>query len=222
MHMREYNKRLIIVIILVVSAFIGVRTIVVPESFGEYGWYRGESPGEIAARPLFYATSADCEGCHPRDQRWEEGLHRNLNCETCMGPGKKHVEDPKTYKIEFDTSRKFCGLCHAKNPSRPKTQPQIDMDTHNPGRLCITCHKPHSPRIVMLTPPETPSNLSGAALFNDTCSKCHVDALLFGDLSKSKQEWREGVEKMNDMFSLGLNEEQIDSLSSYLKNTYGG
>lgn len=148
--MREYNKRLVAVIILFIASFLGIRSLVVPESFGEYGWYRGASPGEIMAQPMVYATSEECVTCHPRDEKWEEGLHKNLNCETCKGPGKAHVQDPKTHRIKLDTSREFCGDCHARDPSRPKSQPQIDMDSHNKGQLCITCHRPHSPRLVPL------------------------------------------------------------------------
>lgn len=220
--MREYNKRLIIVIMLVAAAFISIRAIVVPESFGEYGWYRGDSPGEIAARPLFYATSEDCATCHLSEYKEVGGgVHKNLSCETCMGPGKKHIENPEAQRMELNTSRELCGECHAKNPSRPKSQPQIDLSTHNIGKPCITCHNSHSPLHAAQPKAEVPLKSTGADIFSSVCSRCHVDASLFGDLSKSEQQWREGAEKMNTLWSLGLSEEQVDSVASYLKETYG-
>jgi hypothetical protein len=220
--MREHNKRLIIVIVVLIATFVGVRTLVVPESFGEYGWYRGASPGEIADRPSFFATSEDCATCHGKEfQELGSGVHKNLNCETCMGPGKKHVENPHLNRMMLNTSREFCGDCHEKRPARPESQPQIDLNTHHKGQLCIVCHNPHSPLHAAPPKAEVSQKSTGVDIFKNICSKCHVDTSLFGDLSKSQEEWRKGVEKMNKLWSLGLSDEQMDSITSYLKETYG-
>jgi hypothetical protein len=45
-------------------AFVGVRALLVPKSFGQYGHYRGDAPAEIAARPVNYAGHQACEDCH--------------------------------------------------------------------------------------------------------------------------------------------------------------
>ncbi len=45
-------------------AFVGLRALVVPQSFGQYGHYRGAAIAEIAARPSAHAGHDVCEACH--------------------------------------------------------------------------------------------------------------------------------------------------------------
>lgn len=219
--MREYNKRLILAFIAFIVLFGLVRVVVVPKSFGEYGWYRGESVGEIADRPLMYANSEECAGCHKLQyDAWANGAHKNVNCETCKAPGKQHAENPAAQKMEFNVSIGLCEACHEENPSKPKSQPQVDIYTHSRGQLCTTCHNPHSP-ILGASSAEVSSTASAETIFSSKCSGCHTSASLFGDLSKSEQEWKDGVTRMSSKYVLGLTDEQMDLISAYLKKNYG-
>ena len=83
--------------------FLGIRGFFVPKSFGEYGHYRGNAIGEIAARPIHYAGHQACETCHTDvvDEK-KDGKHAQVNCEACHGPLAKHADDPS---VEPDQAR---------------------------------------------------------------------------------------------------------------------
>ena len=89
-----------------------------PESFGQYGHYRGKALAEIAAREPFWARRGACDKCHDKIvQKLAQAEHQGLSCETCHGPSKAHVESPevKLPKMSYDK----CVRCHAASPSRP-------------------------------------------------------------------------------------------------------
>ena len=50
--MQPHLKRAFTLLALVIIAFILVRSLVVPESFGQYGWYRGASVNELRDLPV--------------------------------------------------------------------------------------------------------------------------------------------------------------------------
>src|SRR5271165_1518433 len=75
--------------------FLGIRGYLVPKSFGEYGHYRGNALGEIAAHPISFAGHQACETCHADvlDKK-KVGKHAQVNCEACHGTLAKHADDP--------------------------------------------------------------------------------------------------------------------------------
>ena len=86
--------------VVVISLFLLLKHALTPVSFGQYGHYRGNSMGEIAALPVHYVGSKSCENCHDSIATVKsEGFHANLSCEGCHGAGYKHVENPDTEKL---------------------------------------------------------------------------------------------------------------------------
>jgi hypothetical protein len=144
--MRKIHIRVAMVYITAAILFLIIRSFVVPPTFGEYDWYRGDSVREIMELPPQHANATACKDCHSeRYDLWSGGAHSTVSCESCHGPSYAHTKDPIIVSADIDNSREFCGLCHAQNPSRPEGFPQIDMDTHGNGNLCVVCHNPHSP-----------------------------------------------------------------------------
>lgn len=146
----QISRPLIIFIILMVFFLIG-RSILVPESFGKYGHYRADSVKDNQDMEMQYTGAQACGECHKElALSYEKGRHGNLSCETCHGPGRKHMAAPQSEKLMAPDAREFCALCHAFNFSRPASFPQIDLSTHwakDWGKeKCITCHDPHDPR----------------------------------------------------------------------------
>jgi hypothetical protein len=120
-------------------AFVGVRTFLVPKSFGQYGHYRGNAMAEIAARPVNFAGHQACEDCHADILgKKKSGKHVHVNCEACHGPLAKPAK--------LDTAV-LCVRCHEANIAKPKTFPQVVSADHSSGLPCDTCHQPHSPAI---------------------------------------------------------------------------
>ena len=129
-------------------AFLVVRSVLVPRSFGRYGHYRADAIAEIAALPISYAGHQTCETCHSdvADVK-SKGVHKGVACESCHGPQAKHADDPgSVVPAKLDTAV-LCVRCHQANIAKPKGFPQVDGAEHSGGAACNTCHQPHSPAI---------------------------------------------------------------------------
>ena len=126
--------------------FLVVRHYVVPKSFGQYGHYRGNAIGEIAARPVKFAGHETCEICHSdvADKK-KAGKHAHVNCEACHGALASHAEDPGgVVPVKPDTAT-LCARCHTASAAKPKGFPQVEPAEHSQGLPCETCHQPHNP-----------------------------------------------------------------------------
>jgi DnaJ-class molecular chaperone len=96
---------------------------------------------------IHYAGQQACFVCHQDiEDKKAQDVHSDIHCETCHGPGEKHVVNSKVEKILKPTGREFCGSCHALNAAKLKSAIfQIDLYKHNIGKNCIECHNPHQP-----------------------------------------------------------------------------
>ena len=62
-----------------------------------------------------------CASCHTTGYGYESGFNledmsphlRNVQCESCHGPGSLHIEEPKSDNIRGQPTRKHCDACHA-------------------------------------------------------------------------------------------------------------
>ncbi len=142
--------RLVLLTIGIVVTYFLARSFLVPPSFGQYGWYRADALGDLAARPLVYAGKKACDECHSEMLKTlSKGDHKTLSCEGCHGPAAAHVDDPENDKKKPDKREAVaCLRCHEANPSRPKWLKQITLKSHYVGQKCTECHKPHEPNEV--------------------------------------------------------------------------
>jgi hypothetical protein len=144
----EHLLRVALVFAVGTIAFVIVRAILVPRSFGEYGHYRGNAIMEIAAQPVIFAGHQACETCHSDVAEVKSnGKHAGVNCEACHGALAKHAEDPGAVQPPNLDTAVLCVRCHEVNGARPKSFPQIIAKEHSAGLPCETCHQPHSPLI---------------------------------------------------------------------------
>lgn len=143
----EHLVRLAVVMLIVLVAFVIVRTAIVPKSFGQYGHFRGAAVGETAAKPAVYAGHETCESCHTdvADKK-KTGKHVVVACEACHGALANHAGDPSLQPTKLDTAV-LCSRCHEANSAKPKWFPQVVTADHSGGLACDTCHQPHSPKI---------------------------------------------------------------------------
>jgi len=144
--------RLVLLTIGIVCAYFTARYFLTPQSFGQYGHYRGDALQEIAARQPFWAGKAACVECHTdHAEKLAKGEHKTLSCETCHGPGEAHVKNPAEKLPKLDMTKldmSLCVRCHAASPSKPKWLHQINPHNHYTGNVCTECHVPHQPNEV--------------------------------------------------------------------------
>ncbi len=140
-------KRLLLTGIVIISLFLLLKHALTPESFGQYGHYRGNSMNEIAALPIHFVGNNSCVSCHDTIVSMKsEGYHSDLSCEGCHGAGYKHVGDPKMEQLIKPDSREFCAKCHDINLARPeKAVTQKELKEHHSDQKCVKCHNPHQP-----------------------------------------------------------------------------
>ena len=144
-------KRLVLIFLIIISLFLIIRHFLVPESFGEYGHYRGLALAEIQADTLKYLGESACAGCHDNIANTKgQHEHVSLSCKTCHGPGHDHVKSLEVgdslIKPDIPDKREFCLICHAQNAARSTEEvAQVDPEDHNAGLVCMECHNPHDP-----------------------------------------------------------------------------
>jgi hypothetical protein len=139
--------RLAIAFGIFISLFILVQKLLVPDTFGEFGHYRGASLIDNALPEIHYAGQKACFECHQDvEDLKKEDVHSEIHCETCHGTGQKHVLSGEAKDILKPDGREFCGKCHAKNAAKPVGAVfQVDVDKHNAEKKCTECHNPHQP-----------------------------------------------------------------------------
>jgi len=140
-------KRLALAFAVFISLFLFVRHILVPDTFGEYGHYRGASLIDNEQPEIHYSGQQACFECHQDIEELKaQDVHSEIHCETCHGPGQKHVVSVEPADILKPVGREFCGKCHAMNAAKQKSAVfQIDLKEHNIGKNCIECHNAHQP-----------------------------------------------------------------------------
>jgi len=144
----EHLVRLAAVMAVALLAFLILRAVIIPRSFGQYGHYRGAAIAEIAAHPIAFAGHSTCEGCHTDVVALKnQGKHVVVPCEACHGAQARHADDPGSVTpAKLDTSV-LCARCHEANSAKPKDFPQVEASSHSGGVACDTCHQPHKPKI---------------------------------------------------------------------------
>ncbi|MCK4921588.1 MAG: hypothetical protein KAS71_11115 [Bacteroidales bacterium] len=144
--MPEQLKRLFPLFAIFIIIFLIIRHLLIPDTFGLYGHYRGDALKDNANIELVYASKEACIECHSDIREMlEMDEHSDISCLSCHGPGLEHVENPETANIEKPGSREFCGRCHAINPARSTNMIiQVDIKEHHAEKKdCIDCHNPH-------------------------------------------------------------------------------
>jgi hypothetical protein len=142
--------RLVVLTIAIVGSYLTARMFLTPESFGQYGWYRGEALNELSAREPVFAGRKSCEECHSDVVRkLAKAEHKGLSCEGCHGVSLAHTQNPDNALLNPPKmAMSACTRCHEASPSRPKWLRQVASAHHYAGQKCTECHLPHQPQEV--------------------------------------------------------------------------
>ena len=140
-------KRIIIVFIILIGGMLVLKFLLTPDSWREYGPYRGAALCEIADQQPHYLGKDDCAMCHDSiAEMYFEGPHKAVQCEVCHGPGYQHADDQDANHMEIPKGSDQCIKCHQFNPAKsPDIIKQIDPIEHSEDEDCINCHNPHMP-----------------------------------------------------------------------------
>ena len=143
-----------LLLVLGLIALVLGRSVFIPETWGDYGSYRGANVAEQSAVPLQHGGNASCRECHPDEfETVTEGSHGSLACESCHAPLALHVADgDKVADMPMRLEAVLCLNCHLLMDARPASQPQInprqhveEQDAEYSETVCFECHEPHEP-----------------------------------------------------------------------------
>lgn len=133
-----------------------------------------EAPASAAGAT--YVGDEECGTCHkPEKANFDKTLHSKTvdsrtpaavrSCETCHGPGSKHVEDPDNPVRNFrtvsaDEASAVCTTCHVSS------EHALWAGSKHEARkvACVTCHSVHDSKGPKLMKEATQANL---------CADCH-------------------------------------------------
>ncbi|MBI4705665.1 MAG: hypothetical protein HY744_31625 [Deltaproteobacteria bacterium] len=121
--------RLVIVLALLGSVALAARAALVPRSYGQFGFYRGEAAREAMAAPLpLHRQQYVCAGCHADQvRRHDKDVHGGVECEACHGPGAGHVEAFDRHglfrrpELFVPKTKGPCLWCHRRLAARPSS-----------------------------------------------------------------------------------------------------
>ncbi|MDH5510878.1 MAG: hypothetical protein OEZ32_11055 [Nitrospinota bacterium] len=176
--MSKYSH-VVSVFILVGLAFLGFeifQALLKPDSFGQYGNFRGDHLVEASSLSVLHRGDDYCLDCHDAEWDMADAKHANVPCESChflpgahailadkappadkaKAAGSKYV---KVAIMPIDRTAQPCLNCHIFLPSRPVKFPQIkDRAKHikdgwkkTMGEVdikstCDRCHNSHFPK----------------------------------------------------------------------------
>ena len=182
--MPKHIVRLLALIAVVATIAISAKSFFSPDSFYQYGHYRGNAVAEIASKVPKLQGSASCQSCHKEVYaKWTEGIHRKAtrkgvvqgvvykygpNCEVCHnGPAGNH---PSKEAMPLSIEDKVTTIVHREHKVHPANVPgkKLLLSPEDMRGVCLNCHekipgRPNEQRQV-----EVDSH-SGQEL----CIKCH-------------------------------------------------
>ena len=169
----EHTKHLwraILILVIITTGYLLGRGFLVPESFGNYGYYRGDNLQEqMNIRvPMHGSGMESCGFCH--EEKVDTIIvtpHKVINCETCHAALRMHVEydslekflaDPESYEwtaeMPIYSAQELCIKCHDYQLAKPDDYTTIVVMEHLEERemelgpnVCIACHDPHDPEM---------------------------------------------------------------------------
>jgi hypothetical protein len=136
--------RLLIITVVVGATYAVARFLLTPDTFGQYGHFRGAALEESARRTPLYAGAKACDECHSdTSEVLVKAPHKLISCEACHGPSSAHVRNPELTTIKL--TDESCLRCHVADPARPQKHKQVTRLEHYPPDGCTECHWPHEP-----------------------------------------------------------------------------
>jgi cytochrome c553 len=181
--MPKHIVRLLVLIAVLAIVAIAAKKFLTPDSFYQYGHYRGNAVAEIASKVPKLQGSASCQSCHKEVYAaWAAGIHRKAtkndvvqgvvvkngpNCEVChTGPAGNH---PSKEAMPLSIEDKVTTITH-KHIDHPADVPgrNLLLSPEDMRGICLNCHEKLEAR-----PKEQPQVAVDSHSGKEPCTTCH-------------------------------------------------
>jgi hypothetical protein len=119
-HTKHIFRAAILLFAVLIAMVLG-RSLFVPETWGEYGRYRGAAVAEHRDKPIRHGGNDSCAMCH--DVEYADhaaGEHAPVQCELCHGPVALHVDLEEGEVLAEMPVRRSRELCDRRPRARPR------------------------------------------------------------------------------------------------------
>ena len=182
--MPKHIVRLLALIVVVATVVFSAKRFLTPDSFYQYGHYRGNAVAEIASKVPKLQGSASCQPCHKKAYaEWTDGIHRKATrknaiqgvvykygpgCEVChTGPAGNH---PSKTAMPLSIEDQVTSITHPEIKVHPANLPgrNLMLSPRDMRGVCLNCHEKMEARPLEQRQIEVASH-SG----EEMCTKCH-------------------------------------------------
>lgn len=155
--MPKHIVRLLGLVTVIAIVAFSAKHFLIPDSFYQYGHYRGNAVAEIASKVPKLQGSAFCQPCHKEAYaEWAAGIHRKAtrndvvqgvvikygpNCEVChTGPAGNH---PSKEAMPFSVEDKVTSIIHLEHKVHPANVPgrNLMLSPEDMRGICLNCHE---------------------------------------------------------------------------------
>jgi cytochrome c553 len=181
--MPKHIVRLLGLVTVIAIVVFSAKHFLTPDSFYQYGHFRGNAVAEIASKVPKLDGSASCEQCHKAVYaEWTAGIHRKATrnnaiqgvvyksgpgCEVChTGPAGNH---PSKEAMPLSIEDRVTTITH-KHMDHPANVPsrKLLLSPEDMRSVCLNCHEKLEARPIFQRQIEVASH-SG----EEFCTKCH-------------------------------------------------
>ena len=182
--MPKHIVRLVSLIVAVAIIVFSAKHLLTPDSFYQYGHYRGNAVVEIASKVPQLQGSASCQSCHKKEYDiWTAGIHRKATrnnaiqgvvykygpgCEVChTGPAGNH---PSKEALPLSIEDMITSITYRDRKAHPANVPgrKLMLSPEDMRGVCLNCHEKMPGRPIEQRQIEIESH-SG----EEMCVKCH-------------------------------------------------
>ena len=182
--MPKHIVRLLGLVTVIAIVVFSAKHFLTPDSFYQYGHFRGNAVAEIASKVPKLDGSASCEQCHKAVYaEWTAGIHRKATrnnaiqgvvyksgpgCEVChTGPAGNH---PSKEAMPLSIEDRVTTITHSEHKVHPANVParKLLLSPEDMRSVCLNCHEKLEARPIFQRQIEVASH-SG----EEFCTKCH-------------------------------------------------
>ena len=140
MKSNSHVKRVFALLIIAGIIGFGVRQLMVPDTWGEIGYYRADALKDLLGQQQVYQSQKTCAPCHDIYDTHEKDVHFAVQCEDCHGPADVHISGIEAFLAQNNQGPEESGK-YAKEVLESVPENLVQMPKEYTLEGCLYCHR---------------------------------------------------------------------------------